>query len=292
MSRAFVSISWLVSAILFASIGTPAAAQWTRHLNLVHAPFDHGEAPDAIVHAPPGFDPRAPLRLVVFLHGYRGCAEVLFSEGESVRCRPGDPPERGWGLAARHDEAGTNTLFVVVQLALMTRDGSPGSFVRPGRARAFFDELLSAIESELGSRRSFDDLASITLLAHSAAFETTMALVRVGQIEDKLRHIVLFDALYNGGPLFLSWARNGTSDAPRRLVSFHGGRGRTAERNRELARRAMQERGIRISIGDDARIQDARDREVVIIRTNTPHAAVPSRHLSETLRALGLPLRG
>lgn len=292
MSRRFVSTSWFLSVLLLASASAPVAAQWTRRLNLEHAPFDHGDAPDAIVHAPAGFDPHAPLRLVVFFHGYRGCAEVLFSEGEAVRCRPGDPPERGWGLAARHDEAGTNTLFVIVQLAFAVRDGSPGRFARPGRARAFFDELLIAIESELGSRRRFDELASITLLAHSAAFETTMALVRVGQIEDKLRHIVLFDALYNGGPLFLSWVRGGTSDAPRRLVSFHGGRGRTGERNRELARRAVRERGIRASAGDGARVQDARDHEVVIARTSTPHAAFPARHMAETLRALGLPLRG
>ncbi len=273
MIRTLMNASCLVSVLLLALSSASASAQWTRRLNLEHAPFHHEDAPDAIVHAPAGFDPHAPLRLVVFLHGYRGCAEVLFSEGESVRCRPHDPPERGWGLAARHDEAGTNTLFIVVQLAFMTRDGNPGAFVRPGRARAFFDELLSSIAGELGSRRHFDELASITLLAHSAAFETTMALVRVGQIEDKLRHIVLFDALYNGGPLFLSWVRGGTDDAPRRLVSFHGGRGRTGERNRELARRA------------------ARDHEVTIIRTSTPHAAFPRTHMAEALRALELPLR-
>lgn len=284
-------ISIVLAAVVLASLPSDAAAQWARRLDLAHGAFDHEGAPDAIVHAPPGFDARAPLHLVLFLHGYRGCAEVLAGEGDAVRCRPGDPPRQGWGLAARHHEAGTNTLFVVVQLALWERSGRPGRFARQGEMRAFLDELLAAIEPELGARRRVADLASITLLAHSAAFESSIAILRAGAIDDRLRHVVLFDALYSGGPVFLAWAQGGTPEAPRTLISFDGGRGTTAERNRDLARRARRAPHVRASTGREARLEHARDHGVVVLRSGAPHADIPARHLAETLRALGLPLR-
>lgn len=291
MNRAISGAMGAAFALAILASSAPSSAQWTRRLDLASAPFDHQGAPDAIVHAPAGFDPTAPLHLVLFLHGYRGCAEVLAEEGDAVRCRPGDPPRPGWGLMARHDEAGTNTLFVVVQLALWARDGSPGRFARQGRVRAFLDELLAAIQPELGARRRVRDLASITLLAHSAAFETSIAIVRAGGIDDRLRHIVLFDALYSGGPVFLAWAAAGTPTSPRTLLSFHGGRGTTTERNRDLARRARRALGPRASTASTARLDDARDHALVILETATPHAAIPAHHLAETLRALALPPR-
>jgi hypothetical protein len=258
-------------------------AQWTRRLDLVHGAFDQHRAPDAIVHAPPGFDPRGPLHLVVFLHGFRGCAEVLASSAPAVPCRPGDPPHRGWGLIDRHDEAGTPTLLLIAQLAFFRRDGSPGRWARPGAFRAFLDEALASLEPELGRRRTVDDLASLTILAHSAAFETSLWLIRVGGVE--IRNLVLFDALYAGGRAFLAWV---LGEPGRRLISIHGAHGATADRNRDLARlarAALAERAAAVG----TRISDAREHAVTIVQTDAPHGEVPARHLAEVLRVLFAP---
>lgn len=216
---------------------------------------------------------------------------MLASDAPDARCRPGDPPRPGWGLAARHDEAGTNTLFLVAQLALWAREGSPGRFGRAGAFRTFLDEVLAALEPELGRRVTTADLASITLLAHSAAFESSLAILRAGGVEDRLRHLVLFDALYSGGPAFLAWALAATDARPRTLVSFYGGRGTTSERNRDLARRARRALGAQASTGERASVEHARDHRVVVVRTRAPHGEVPAHHIVETLRALGLPAR-
>src|SRR5262245_25408262 len=63
------------------------------------------DAPTVVVHVPPGFDPRPPLHLVVFLHGYSGCA-LMLAEAGRVRCKPvlaNDPLREGWNLAGHHD---------------------------------------------------------------------------------------------------------------------------------------------------------------------------------------------
>lgn len=283
LRRPSLALALLLGAVVFATLAlaaSPAHAQWTRRLELAHGAFDQPRGvPEAIVHAPPSFDPRAPLRLVVFLHGYRGCADVLAASGPA-RCRPGAREQPGWDLLAHHDEAGTSTLFVIAQLALDVRDGSPGRFAREGGFRAFVDELLASLERELAARRTSADLASLTLVAHSAAFESALSILRAGSIP--ITNVVLLDALYSGAPAFLAWA---SADPARRLISIHAGAGTTGERNRDLARRARRTLGAAFLEGRElAAIQSSH--RVAVIRVRTPHAELPARHLADALRAL------
>jgi hypothetical protein len=278
VSRVAIAVLGLALATT-ATSATTASAQWTRSLDLAHGAFDQPPgAPDAIVHAPRAIDPRTPLDLVIFLHGYRGCAQVLAGAGEQ-RCRPGEPAQRGWDLIARHDEAGTPTLFAIAQLALFRRDGSPGRFARPGGFRAFVDELLAALATELGGRRVMGDLASITLVAHSAAFETTLAILRHDGAA--IRNVVLLDALYSGGPAFLAWV---AADPARRLVTMHAGAGTTGRRHRELARRARRTLADALTVTDQLEL--ARGARMAIVRVRAPHAEFPARYLAPVLRLL------
>ncbi len=154
--------------------------------------------PNVIVHAPSGFDPSKPLQLVVFLHGYSGCVAVLMGRGPSV-CRPGDAPREGWDLGAHHDAAGTNTLFIVPQLAFMQRDGRAGAFAKPEGFARFLDELLqTTLSSLVGGERRLRDVAGITLVAHSAGFTTALAILERGGGRDKGKSGGLLGALHGG----------------------------------------------------------------------------------------------
>ena len=290
---------------------------FTEELTLESAAYDEPGAPSAIVHAPPSFDPARPLRLVVFLHGWTGCARVLVHAG-SVACRDGDRPREGWDLAGRFDEAGTDALFVVPQLAFLERNGHPGRFLERGHFRRFVEELLGALAPRLGPGKTPADVESVTLLAHSAGFETALAILARGELE--VRNVVLFDALYAGVEPLGEWALAGDD---RRLVSLYTGSGRTARQSRRLA--------LRLSAALDAsrvvfdpraqrsdgrptpaavrRCRDAaaqrsepcdrdaplpslvREARIVIARSPAPHGQVPARHLPELLTPLGLSTR-
>ncbi len=265
----------------------PSAGIDVRLRDLSHAPFDVPEgAPDALVHARPlVLDAPGPIHVVLFLHGYTGCVEVLASDAPDVRCT-GDERRghAGFGVVRAHDSAGTASVLVLPQLAWMTRDGSPGRFARPGEARAFLEEALGAagIEREIGR---------VTLAAHSAAFETAIAIVRHGGLDAVLSDVVLLDALYSGGPAFLGWARAGTDAAPRTLVSLHTGGGTTARRGEALAREA------RAALGDAALLDPEGGLEaldalragarVLVLRVPGAHGDIPRRYLGPALRALG-----
>jgi len=198
----------------------------------------------------------------------------------------------GWALGDHHDQAGTDSLFIVPQLAWLERNGNPGRFAEPGHFRAFLDELLSTtLVDALGGPRRLTDVTTIVLVAHSAGYETAAAILERGQVSDLVGSVVLLDALYARSDVFESWL----AQAPdrRRLVSVYTGTATTARRSRALAG-ALQERleTDRVAIDPEGPIGDAvRAHTVVVAQSPHGHGMIPARHMAEILAALGLRMR-
>ena len=249
-------------------------------------------APSVVLHAPAGFDPKPPLHLVVFLHGFSGCVQVLASAGSS-RCRPGEPAREGWDLIGRHDAAGTNTLFVIPQLAYMKRDGRPGRFAQRGYFRRFLSELLSeTLAPQLGGARSLRDLGSLTLVAHSAGYEAALAILQHGEVNEYVRAVVLMDALYSETAAYARWLLS-RAHADARLLSLHIGRGDPARESRALLRRVRRAIGPKRAseIELDALADALGQKRLLVARTRAAHRLVPEQHLAQVLAALPLPRR-
>lgn len=262
---------------------TPTPAR-TLRFPLTHAPHPHVEgAPDILVHLPEGLTPSGPHRVVLFLHGYSGCVEVLAAADEA-RCRPGDPPAPGFGVIAAHDAARTDTVLMIPQLAFMQRDGSPGSLARDARAM---------IEEALGLAGLGTEIASVTIAAHSAAFESTLAVIRGGTLDGDLEHVVLLDALYAGGPAFVGWVDAATDTDRRTLISLYTG-GTTRDRSEALlpaARRALGAGLLTEWDRRDALSLLSTSSRALFAHVPGPHGEVPRRTLGAALAALGLPTR-
>jgi len=286
-----VPLAGLATAVWSLALAASAAAQgaWTEAVQVPHAAHVAPGAPSALVHAAEGFDPSKPLHLVVFLHGYMACARMLLDDGP-VECRPGEPLP-GRGLARAHDAAGRDTLFVVPQLAFLQRTGKPGCFAKPSCFRSFLQEVLAALPAtRLAGHKSLDDVAAITLVAHSAGYEAALAILEHGEIDTLVRDVVLFDALYGDELAYLAWF-----DAhPRaRLWSVHLRGGRPARNSATLLRAARR----RLGQDATAKLDDPLDepglgaalagRRVVTTRVEGAHRELPTRYLSAVLRALG-----
>ena len=254
----------------------------TLEARLDIAPHDTPEgAPHAVVALPAGLRVDEPLALVVFLHGWSGCARALAGEGR-VACRRGGRPARGWGLAAQHAAAEDGSVLVVPQLAWLARDGSAGRLVEDGFFREMVAELLSGPVSEaLGRELGMDDLGEVTLVAHSAGYESALAILEHGGVE--VRSVALLDALYGGADRFVEWLAG--------LVSLYTGRASTYRESRRLARLATGELGaVSVIVDPDAPLAEALPiRRVVVDRSPHPHGAIPTRQLEEVLRAFNAP---
>jgi pimeloyl-ACP methyl ester carboxylesterase len=258
---------------------------FTLSAELKHAAFRRPGVPSVGVHAAPGFDPRAPLHLVVFLHGYNGCVSVLMAAGRA-RCAPRMSERDGWDLGRLHAEAGTRSLLIVPQLAFAKRDGRPGAFGRAGGFRAFLDELLSeTLAQQLGGGRRRRDIASLTLIAHSAGYQTALAIAERGGVR-ALRAIVLLDALYADtdryGRLLESPSARGL-----RFVSLYLQRGTPRRENERLYRRLRAAFGNAVADVDTADLErGVSQHRIVFGLGRPPHAQLPQHHMATLVRAL------
>jgi hypothetical protein len=243
---------------------------------LTHAPFEPVPgAPQALLHRPVAA--QGPADVVLYLHGYEGCVEVLAARGPA-RCRPRAPLAEGWDLLSAHAEAGVPSWLLMPQLAFRTRDGSPGRLARAGEARRLVDEALAR-----AAPGASPALRTVVVAAHSAAFESTLAVVRHGGLGEALRHVVLLDAMYSGVPVFAEWA---AGDASRSLVAFHTAGGTPERRARELVARYGRRLGERLRAGDRVSEEDVAPGRVVLARARTGHRGVPRRYLGPTLARL------
>jgi pimeloyl-ACP methyl ester carboxylesterase len=261
----------------------------TFPLTLKHAAYRSDGAPSAMVHVPAGFDPSLPLELVVFLHGFNGCSHVLMTEGRA-RCRPDDLSEKedeGWALARHHDEAHTNSVLVIPQLAFMKRSSKPGCFGRAGCFDAFLDELLAELRTRLSLAKLDAAHVDITLVAHSAGYQTALAILDRAGSAARVQNVVLMDALYGGAPQFAYWlqkaARRGV-----RMLSLYLNEGDTRRGSRDLykrARRALGQARVTDVHHDGLDAALAAHKTLVVSSAHGIHREVPANYLAKVLTA-------
>lgn len=201
------------------------------------------EAPAALAYLPASFEPGEPYDLVVFLHGWSGCVNVLMRGGEQP-CIEGREARTGWNLG--EILSAPQRVVLMPQLEFRRRDGDAGRFRDAEYVREWLGIALEALQLE--SPRS------LVLMPHSAGFETALAWAQSGIAIDA---IFLMDALYAKAPDFFEWAAD---DEARVLITFYTG-GSTGRQSRRLARMAERE-------GLSERVRR--------VHTGARHAVVPS----------------
>jgi hypothetical protein len=264
---------------------TPApatAAGWTEIGRLEAPSHDVGGEPHVVVHAPPGLPAVPPWDVVVFLHGWDCCAVSMVGDRA---CGARDPVRGGWGVGRHHDAAGVPALLVVPQLAHLERSSDVGRFGEPGFFRRFLDEVLGeAVAARLGGPRSTRDLATVSLVAHSAGGQTLRAILRAGDLAASVRHVVFLDALYGGADEVAGWA---AARPGRRVVSVHTALGATTRQSDALFARLAAALGADRVSRDPADLQGAvRANDAVVYRTRRVHGDVPAAHLADILAGL------
>ena len=280
-----------------AGAGTSAPrAALTFAVTLRHAAYKPQGAPSAMVHVPARFDPAPPLELVVFLHGFMGCTRVLMADGAAA-CRDGDGEEPGWALSRHHDAARTNSVLVIPQLAFRERSAKPGCFARGGCFDAFLEELLAELRTRLNAPQLNRTRLRLTLVAHSAGYQTALAILDRARAAQQVQNVVLMDALYAGATGFAHWlqrhARRGVH-----MLSIHLGVGDTRRQSKDLYRRTKRTLGaervgeLRSKELDAALVADSKlaGRTLLVAQGRGIHRLVPEHYLTRVL-ATWLPVR-
>ncbi len=274
-AAAVVLLATLAAASLEAE---GARGEVSRLDGLDDAPFPPVPgAPQVIVRAG---HPEQPADVVLYLHGYEGCVEVL-AASERARCRVGAPLEPGWALLDAFEESRAPSWFLLPQLAFHARDGSPGRLARRGGARRLIEASLARVAGARG--HAPPPLGRVTLVAHSAAFESAIAVLRVGGLDETLEDVVLLDAMYSGVPVFAAWALRSPTHS---LVALSTAGSTPERRARELVERYGARLAGRLRSGEAASVEDVARGRVVLARARTSHRDVPRRYLGPILARL------
>lgn len=204
-----------------------------RIVSLSELPESHprpNDAPDAVAVIPPNLTD--DYTLVVFLHGWNGCVNVLARSGPTRCAEERGAEEPGWGLGEAL-VSGTRVILFA-QLAFRARESSPGGFSRD----TFIDEwLTSALEAA-----ELKQPTRVVVAAHSAGYETALEWARSPQ---NVVAVVLFDALYGATRPFFRWA---AEDRSRQLVSYAREQGETARQQRLMGQLVARDRLDNVSL--------------------------------------------
>ena len=274
----------------------PLRHEWTATTTMKEPPFKQlpAGAANVVAHVPEGFDADAPLHLVIYFHGAVQCAPLIANLGD-LQCQRGGPTMRGYGFNVRHDAAATRSLFVVPQFALFG-GGSAGRM----RERGYFTKFIAELVGEtfapgLGAKKTLADVASITLIAHSAGWEPVTAILDGGELDDKVQNVILLDAFFAGyKDSYVRWLERGYAkpgSAKRRFAYVFGPWGDTGGSGKLVADRVR-----RAHPGDVAYLPPqlncaARTHAVTIYASFVDHYWMPLIFIPKVLEGLELPPR-
>ncbi|MCA1497106.1 MULTISPECIES: alpha/beta hydrolase [unclassified Bradyrhizobium] len=170
-----------------------------------------------LVHVPEHFDLRKPGVIVVFFHGNGATLE------RDVRDRQMVPKQV--------TDSGANAILLAPQMAVDAADSSAGKFWQPGGFKRFMAESadhLARLTGDPNSARAFANMP-IVIVGYSGGFLPTAWSLEVGGISDRVRGVVLLDAVYGEMDKFASWIESHRSGFFVSAYTRH-----TARRDREL----------------------------------------------------------
>lgn len=199
-----------------------------------------------LVHVPEHFDVRKPGVIVVFFHGNGATLE------RDVRDRQLVPKQI--------TDSGANAVLLAPQMAVDAADSSAGKFWQAGGFKRFMEESanhLARLTGDPNSARAFANMP-IVIVGYSGGFLPTAWSLEVGGISDRVRGVVLLDAVYGEMDKFAAWIESHRSGF---FVSAYTRY--TARRDRELMS-LLRQKGISVSEDMDGPLQPG---SVVFVET-------------------------
>lgn len=199
-----------------------------------------------LMHVPEHFDIKKPAVIVVFFHGNGATLE------RDVRDRQLVPQQVS--------DSGANAVLLAPQLAVDAADSSAGKFWQPGGLKRFINESadhLAKLYGDPSAAKTFANLP-IVIVGYSGGFLPTAWSLDVGGVGNRIRGVVLLDAVYGELDKFASWIATNRSGFFVSAYTHH-----TQRHDQELIQ-MIRDKGIAISDDVDGPLRPG---SVVFVKT-------------------------
>jgi hypothetical protein len=199
-----------------------------------------------LVHIPENFDVQKPGVIVVFFHGNGATLE------RDVRDRQ--------LLPQQISDSGANAVLLAPQLAVDAADSSAGKFWQPGGLKRFINESADHLAKLYGDPNAAKTFANmpIVIVGYSGGFVPTAWSLDVGGVGNRVRGVVLLDAVYGELDKFASWVANNRSGF---FVSAYT---RYTQRHDQELMQMIRDKGIAVSDDMDGPLRPG---SVVFVKT-------------------------
>jgi hypothetical protein len=184
----------------------------------------------SLIYFPAGFDIDRPAILVVFFHGNRATLARDVVDRQRV-------PQQ----IAR---SALNAVLVAPQFAVDALDSSSGNFWTPGTFGRFLDEAAGKMALVFGDESKSAAFARlpVLLVAYSGGYNPAAFAVGVGGAEDRIRGLLLLDAVYAEEEQFADWI-----SANKTVAFLFSAFTKSAAANNATLQQLLTERGISFS---------------------------------------------
>ena len=172
--------------------------------------------PSVLVYVPQGFDPAAPIDLVVFVHGFDNCIEDVVGDVNQA-CTPGGPIRNAYHLATQLEASGKNALLVLPEVAYDQATGDPGQLGTAGGFRALLEETLLSVPPPLGPI-GLPSIGKVIVSVHSGGYRAVAAMITIGDV--RVDEVWLFDALYGNTLSYDQWVMSDLASFTTRARRF------------------------------------------------------------------------
>ena len=182
--------------------------------------------PRVLLHIPTGFDITRPAVMVVFFHGHNATLQRDVMRRQQV--------------PAQISASGINAVLVAPQFAVDAPTSNPGRFAEAGAFSRFADEAAKQLADLMGEPATARKFAAmpVVIVAYSGGYYPAAMVLSRGGLRNRVRGLVLLDALYGEVDRFASWISSRNAGF---FVSAYTGS--TRRLNGELER-ALAERNV------------------------------------------------
>lgn len=180
----------------------------------------------SLLFIPKGFDPARPGLIVVYLHGNQATLERDVWRRQEV--------PRQVALS------GLNAVLLAPQFAVDALDSSPGHFWEPGAFHRYLLEAaehLARLHGDPWGSALFDSLG-VVIVAYSGGYYPLAFVLQHGDARDRLRGIVMLDALYGEFDTYVPWIEG------RESAFFFSAYAKSARDENVAFQKLLTERGI------------------------------------------------
>jgi hypothetical protein len=189
-----------------------------------------------LIFIPKGFDPARPGLMIVYFHGNQSALLRDVWRRQQVPLQ-----------VAR---SGLNAVLLAPQFAVDALDSSAGQFWEPGAFRRYLEEAamhLARLHGNPWGSPLFDALG-VVIVAYSGGYYPAAWGIRHGGVGDRVRGIVMLDALYGELDTYLRWTER------REAAFFFSAYARSARDENAAFQKLLAERNIDFAMDMPAKL--------------------------------------